>query len=142
MRDLKPAPLIREHRLYQADWLLRFYGFTLDEIVHDDMLDMDYDPKLAWALRNRHVFPIDLNKADKLLLLRVPGLGARTVQKILAIRRHTKLNWIDLTKMRLPLKKLKPFISVGDYAPDIHLLDSNNFELQFKQPKQFELFSA
>ncbi|MCQ8848254.1 putative DNA modification/repair radical SAM protein [Alteromonas stellipolaris] len=139
---LKPAPLVREHRLYQADWLLRFYGFTLDEIVHDDMLDMDHDPKLAWALRNRHVFPIDLNKADKLMLLRVPGLGARTVQKILAIRRYTKLSWMDLTKMRLPLQKLKPFISVSDYSPAIHLLDSNNFELQFKPPKQFELFGA
>ncbi|NKX19792.1 putative DNA modification/repair radical SAM protein, partial [Alteromonadaceae bacterium A_SAG8] len=106
---LKPAPLIREHRLYQADWLLRFYGFGLDEIVHNDMLDMEHDPKLAWALRNRHIFPIDLNKADKMLLLRVPGLGARTVQKILAIRRYTKLSWFDLTKMRLPLQKLKPF---------------------------------
>ena len=139
---LKPAPLIREHRLYQADWLLRFYGFGLDEIVHNDMLDMEHDPKLAWALRNRHIFPIDLNKADKLLLLRVPGLGARTVQKILAIRRYTKLSWFDLTKMRLPLQKLKPFITVSDYSPAIHLLDSSNFEQQFKQPKQFELFSA
>lgn len=139
---LKPAPLIREHRLYQADWLLRFYGFGLDEIVHNDMLDMEHDPKLAWALRNRHIFPIDLNKADKMLLLRVPGLGARTVQKILAIRRYTKLSWFDLTKMRLPLQKLKPFITVSDYSPSIHLLDSNNFEQQFKQPKQFELFSA
>ena len=139
---LKPAPLIREHRLYQADWLLRFYGFGLDEIVHNDMLNMEHDPKLAWALRNRHIFPIDLNKADKMLLLRVPGLGARTVQKILAIRRYTKLSWFDLTKMRLPLQKLKPFITVSDYSPSIHLLDSNNFEQQFKQPKQFELFSA
>jgi len=139
---LKPAPLIREHRLYQADWLLRFYGFGLDEIVHNDMLDMEHDPKLAWALRNRHIFPIDLNKADKMLLLRVPGLGARTVQKILTIRRYTKLSWFDLTKMRLPLQKLKPFITVSDYSPSIHLLDSNNFEQQFKQPKQFELFSA
>jgi len=139
---LKPAPLIREHRLYQADWLLRFYGFGLDEIVHNDMLDMEHDPKLPWALRNRHIFPIDLNKADKLLLLRVPGLGARTVQKILAIRRYTKLSWFDLTKMRLPLQKLKPFITVSDYSPAIHLLDSSNFEQQFKQPKQFELFSA
>jgi len=139
---LKPAPLIREHRLYQADWLLRFYGFGLDEIVHNDMLDTEHDPKLAWALRNRHIFPIDLNKADKMLLLRVPGLGARTVQKILAIRRYTKLSWFDLTKMRLPLQKLKPFITVSDYSPSIHLLDSNNFEQQFKQPEQFELFSA
>jgi len=74
--------------------------------------------------------------------LRVPGLGARTVQKILAIRRYTKLRWFDLTKMRLPLQKLKPFIIVSDYYPAIHLLDSSNFEQQFKQPKQFELFSA
>nr|WP_136252155.1 putative DNA modification/repair radical SAM protein [Ningiella ruwaisensis] len=139
---LKPAPLMREHRLYQADWLLRFYGFNLDEILQNDMLDMEHDPKLAWALRNRHVFPIDLNKADKQLLLRVPGLGARTVQKILAIRRYTKLSWVDLTKMRLPLQKLKPFISVSDYLPAIHLLDSAHFELQFKQPKQFELFAT
>ncbi|NMH60591.1 putative DNA modification/repair radical SAM protein [Alteromonas ponticola] len=139
---LKPAPLIREHRLYQADWLLRFYGFNLDEILHNDMLDMEHDPKLAWALRNRHVFPIDLNKASKRLLLRVPGLGARTVQKILSIRRYAKLSWMDLTKMRLPLQKLKPFISVSDYSPAIHLLDSSNFEQQFKQPKQIELFGA
>lgn len=139
---LKPAPLIREHRLYQADWLLRFYGFSLDEILNGDMLDMEHDPKLAWALRNRHMFPIDLNKADKQLLLRVPGLGARTVQKILAIRRYTKLNWMDLTKMRLPLQKLKHFIRVNDYSPGIHSLDSNNFELQFREPKQFELFGA
>ncbi|GFD90120.1 putative DNA modification/repair radical SAM protein [Tenacibaculum sp. KUL152] len=139
---LKPAPLIREHRLYQADWLLRFYGFSLDEIVHGDMLDMEHDPKLAWALRNRHIFPVDLNKADKHLLLRVPGLGARTVAKILTIRRVSKLSWMDLTKMRLPLQKLKPFITVKDYSPAIHLLDSHNFESHFKQPKQFELFGA
>ncbi len=142
---LKPAPLIREHRLYQADWLLRFYGFGLDEILQgttNNMLDMDHDPKLAWALRNRHLYPVDLNKADKQMLLRVPGLGARTVQKLLSIRRYTKLSWEDLTKLRLPLNKLKPFIMVSDYRPAIHLLDSNNFSLQFKQPKQMELFAS
>ncbi|MFW8591420.1 putative DNA modification/repair radical SAM protein [Glaciecola sp. 2405UD65-10] len=142
---LKPAPLIREHRLYQADWLLRFYGFGLDEILQgttDNMLDMDHDPKLSWALRNKHIFPIDLNKADKQLLLRVPGLGARTVQKLLSIRSYTKLSWFDLTKMRLPLNKLKPFITVSDYRPAIHLLDGINFEARFKQPKQMELFAA
>lgn len=142
---LKPAPLIREHRLYQADWLLRFYGFGLDEILQgttNNMLDMDHDPKLAWALRNRHLYPVDLNKADKQMLLRVPGLGARTVQKLLNIRRYTKLSWEDLTKLRLPLNKLKPFITVSDYRPAIHLLDSNNINLQFKQPKQMELFAS
>ncbi len=141
---LKQAPLIREHRLYQADWLLRFYDFNLDEILQgtkDNMLDLDLDPKLAWALRNKHIYPVDLNKADKRLLLRVPGLGARTVHKLLSIRRYTKLSWADLAKLRLPLKKLKPFVSVSDYRPAIHLLDGHDFGLQFKQPKQMELFS-
>jgi len=142
---LKPAPLIREHRLYQADWLLRFYGFKLDEILQgtkNNMLDMDHDPKLAWALRNRQMFPIDLNKADKQLLLRVPGLGARTVQKILSIRRYANISWEDLTKMRLPLDKLKPFITVSNYRPAIHLLDADNLGTMLKQPKQMDLFGS
>ena len=142
---LKPAPLIREHRLYQADWLLRFYGFQLDEILEgtkDDMLDMDHDPKMAWALKNRHLFPVDLNRADKNMLLRVPGLGAVTVKKILSIRRYANLSWYDLVKMRLPLNKLKPFITVNDYKPAIHILDSQNLGLLLKEPKQMELFGA
>ena len=142
---LKPAPLIREHRLYQADWLLRFYGFKLDEILQgtkDDMLDMDHDPKMAWALRNRHIFPIDLNKADKMLLLRVPGLGARTVQKILSIRRYTNIGWEDIVKMRLPLKKIKPFICVSNYTPPAALLDKEHLGTLLKTPKQFDLFSS
>jgi len=140
---LKPAPLIREHRLYQADWLLRFYDFQLDEILQgtsDNMLDMDHDPKMAWALRNRHIFPIDLNKADKKLLLRVPGLGAQTVAKILKLRRFTTIRWIDLTKMRLPLQKMKPFIMVGDYTPPTYLLDSYHLPHMMKHPTQSELF--
>lgn len=142
---LKPAPLIREHRLYQADWLLRFYDFKLDEILQgtkDNMLDMDHDPKLAWALRNRHIFPVDINKADRQLLLRIPGLGARTVQKILSIRRYTNITWHDLTKMRLPLDKIKPFIIVADYKPAMHLLDTENLGLMLKQPKQMDLFGS
>ena len=140
---LKPAPLIREHRLYQADWLLRFYDFDLNEILQgtsDNMLDMDHDPKMAWALRNRHIFPINLNLADKKLLLRVPGLGVHTVAKILKLRRFTSLRWIDLTKMRLPLKKMKPFIVVSDYSPPTHLLDSYQLSHMMKQPVQTELF--
>ncbi len=145
MLPLKPAPLIREHRLYQADWLLRFYGFKLDEILQgtkDNMLSMDHDPKVAWALQNRDLFPVDLNKADKILLLRVPGIGVRTVQKILSIRRFTNLSWEDLTKMRLPLDKIKPFVTVTNYKPAAHLLDSNNLGLMLKQPVQQELFTA
>ena len=142
---LKPAPLIREHRLYQADWLLRFYGFKVDEILQgtkEDMLDMDHDPKTAWALQNRHMFPVDLNKADKFLLLRVPGLGARTVQKILSIRRYANIKWEDLSKMRLSMDKIKPFITVSNYKPPPFLLDSYDLSQQLKQPAQLELFNA
>jgi putative DNA modification/repair radical SAM protein len=145
MLPLKPAPLIREHRLYQADWLLRFYGFKLDEILQgtkDNMLSLDHDPKVAWALTNRHMFPVDLNKADKALLLRVPGLGARTVQKILSVRRHATLGWEDLAKMRVPLDKIKPFITVSNYRPAAYLLDSLKLEGMMKQPAQLELFGG
>jgi predicted DNA-binding helix-hairpin-helix protein len=142
---VKPAPLIREHRLYQADWLLRFYGFKVDEILqttHHGMLDLAYDPKLAWALHNRQIFPVNLNRADKHLLLRVPGLGVRTVEKILSIRPHANISWADLTKMRLPLDKLKPFITVTDYKPAIHLLDAENLGLILTKPQQMPLFGS
>lgn len=142
---LKPAPLIREHRLYQADWLLRFYGFKLDEILQGtkgDMLALDYDPKMAWALNNRHLFPVDLNFADKEMILRVPGLGARTVAKILSIRRYTHLGWSDLAKMRLPLNKLKAFITVSDYRPPLTLLDSVALSDTLREPQQMELFGG
>ena len=140
---LKPAPLIREHRLYQADWLLRFYDFSLDEILQgttNNMLDMDHDPKLAWALRNRHLFPIDINKADKKLLLRAPGLGALTVQKIIKARKYCRLSWSDLTKMRVPLGKVKPFITASDYRPPAYLLDMETLSHQLKQTEQLDLF--
>lgn len=142
---LKPAPLVREHRLYQADWLYRFYEFTLDDILagtRDNMLELDKDPKLAWALRHRGVFPVDLNKADKHLLLRIPGLGVTSVKKILSIRRYHSITWHDLVKMRLPLQKIKPFVSVADYAPAARLLDSENLFQRLSTPEQFDLFSA
>ncbi len=142
---LKPAPLIREHRLYQADWLLRFYDFKLDEILqgaNGDMLDMQHDPKLAWALSNRQLFPVDLNRADQHLLLRVPGIGARTVQKILTIRRHGQLRWADLVKLRLPLQKIKPFISVVDYSPSAKLLETDQLSARMAQPSQMQLFGG
>jgi len=141
---LKPAPLIREHRLYQADWLYRFYEFSLDDILsgtRDNMLELDKDPKLAWALRHRSFFPVDLNKADKYMLLRVPGLGVTSVHKIISLRRYHTITWHDLIKMHLPLQKIKPFISVSDYSPSLNILDSENLLQHISPPSQLELFT-
>ncbi len=88
---LQPPPLQREHRLYQADWLLRFYGYGVDEITdttQGGMLDLDIDPKMAWAIRHPERFPVDLNRAPKEMLLRVPGLGVRNAERVLMARRH------------------------------------------------------
>lgn len=142
---LKPAPLVREHRLYQADWLYRFYEFSLDDILagtKDNMLEMDKDPKLAWALRHRHAFPVDVNKADRHMLLRIPGLGVTSVNKILTMRRYHAITWHDLVKMRLPLQKMKPFICAADYKPALTLLDSENLFQRLHTPAQLELFTA
>ena len=119
---LKAPPLVREHRLYQADWLLRFYGFEVDEIAPRtpagaSMLDLEVDPKLAWALRHPECFPVDLNTAPKERLLRVPGLGTRNVKRILAARRHGALRLDDLARLRSPLRKLLPFVQVTDHHP-------------------------
>src|SRR5690606_19442169 len=95
---LRPPPLLREHRLYQADWLMRFYGFDVAEIApagNDGMLDLDIDPKLAWALRHREHFPVDLDTAPREMLLRVPGLGTKTVRTLLAMRRHRRVRYGD-----------------------------------------------
>lgn len=142
---LKPAPLIREHRLYQADWLLRFYGFGLDEILEgakDNMLDMSHDPKTSWALNNRHLFPIDLNKADKEWLMRIPGIGARTAAKLLSLRRYKSIRWEDLVKMKLPLIKIKPFISLENYTASSKLLESLDLSKSLVEPSQMELFGS
>ena len=140
---LKPAPLIREHRLYQADWLMRFYEFKVEDILqgtNDDMLDLTLDPKMAWALRNRHLFPVDLNKADKHMLLRVPGLGTKNVGKILYIRKYASVTWHDLVKLRVQLSKIKPFIIVRDYKPSLTLLDSAFLTKDMQQVEQLDLF--
>ncbi|MEM8927927.1 MAG: putative DNA modification/repair radical SAM protein [Bacteroidota bacterium] len=106
------VPMLRENRLYQTDWLLRFYGFALNEILNEDHpnLDVDVDPKLSWALRNLHHFPVDVNTADKQLLARVPGLGMRSVGKILSARRFRKLNWDHLKKIGVALNRAKYFM--------------------------------
>ena len=113
-------PLMREHRLYQADWLLRFYGFVLDEIVaggQRSMLDLDKDPKLAWALAHRGAFPVDVNRADREMLLRVPGLGVKSVDAILAARRWSTLRLDHVRRIAGRIRKIQPFIEAVDWCP-------------------------
>ena len=106
------AGQLREHRLYQADWLLRFYGFTVEEIVEEgENLSMEFDPKCAWALRNMHLFPVEINRAPLEVLLRVPGIGSKNAYKIMEARKYTKLQFEDLVKMRVALKRAKHFIT-------------------------------
>jgi putative DNA modification/repair radical SAM protein len=118
-------PLLREHRLYQADWLMRFYGFGVDEIIaRDSNLALDVDPKLAWALTHREWFPVDVNTANREVLLRVPGLGVRNVERILSIRRHHALTTADLRKLRVNWRNAAPFVITSDHNPSLKHLDS------------------
>ena len=109
-------PLRREHRLYQADWLLRFYEFKVDEIVNDSNpnLDIELDPKLGYALRNPHLFPVDINRADLHTLLRVPGVGPKSAHLILSARRYSKLNSLHLQKMGVVMKRARYFITCNE----------------------------
>lgn len=110
------APLVRENRLYQADWLIRFYNFRADEIVDDSYpnLDLELDPKLAWALRHPEAFPIDINKADYELILRVPGIGVKSAKLIVASRRFGRLGSYQLKKMGIVMKKAQYFITCNE----------------------------
>lgn len=110
---LNNAPLVRENRLYQADWLLRFYQFKVDEIVDDAYpdLDLDIDPKLSWALRHPEYFPVDLNKADYAMILRVPGIGVKSAKLIITSRRYGKLNAFQLKQIGIVMKKAQYFIT-------------------------------
>ncbi|XDB00277.1 putative DNA modification/repair radical SAM protein [Sulfitobacter sp. LCG007] len=131
-------PLMREHRLYQADWLLRFYGFGVDEIatsLPDGQLDLEVDPKLAWALQNRQHFPLDINRASREMLLRVPGLGTKTVARILATRRHRTVRHDDLARMGARLDHARPFISLPDWTPR-GLTDSAGLRARFAPPPE------
>ena len=116
---LKAAPVQREHRLYQADWLLRFYGFGHDEIVAgpDGMLSLEFDPKLAWALAHPERFPVDLNRAPKEMLLRVPGVGVKAVDRMLQTRRVRALRSDDLKRLHLSSSKVLPFVVLPDHRP-------------------------
>jgi putative DNA modification/repair radical SAM protein len=137
-------PLVREHRLYQADWLLRFYGYRVQEITTaaQPNLDLAIDPKLAWALRNRAIFPVDLNRAARHQLLRVPGLGVKNVDRIIEARRFHSLRLADLARLRVPLKKVMPFIETKDHNPRSSGLDDANLRARFAPPpEQLDLFA-
>jgi len=115
---LAPPPLLREHRLYQADFLLRGYGFTAGELMpQTGNLALDVDPKLAWALANREHFPMDLNRGDASLIPRIPGIGLRNAKRIVELRRLRRIRWEDLSRLRCSLKKLAPFVVTADYKP-------------------------
>ncbi|EGF92117.1 radical SAM superfamily protein [Asticcacaulis biprosthecium C19] len=134
---IKP-PLMREHRLYQADWLYRFYGFEIGEITAgrvDGMLDLQLDPKLSWALENRARFPVDVNKAEREMLLRVPGFGTKTVDAILVARAHKRLGLDDLGRLRVSLKKVKPFVTAASWSP-ARLIDRVDLRGMFAPPPQ------
>jgi predicted DNA-binding helix-hairpin-helix protein len=117
---LKAPPLVREHRLYQADWLMRFYGFAADEIASPrtgGMLRLEVDPKLAWALAHPERFPVDLNQAPREMLLRVPGLGVKAVDRLLLARRVRRVRADDLQRLHVPARKVLPFVLMADHKP-------------------------
>ena len=141
---VKAPPLQRENRLYQADWLLRFYGFTVDEIAdgtEDGMLDLGIDPKLAWALKHRDRFPVDVNTAEREMLLRVPGLGAKAVDKIVAARRHTRLKLADVGRLSSGVRRAEPFLITADHRP-VRLTDRADLRARLapRQSEQLSLF--
>jgi putative DNA modification/repair radical SAM protein len=138
-------PLVREHRLYQADWLMRFYGFAHGELTtpSSPQLDLEVDPKLSWALRNPHFFPVDVNRASSEELLRVPGLGVRSVKRVIASRRHRRVRVDDLTRLRVPLRRVLPFLVTDDHLPRGRgSPDAADLRLRVISPVQTELFSA
>lgn len=141
-----PVGLLREHRLYQADWLLRFYGFTANEILDEnENLSEDYDPKCGWAIRHPEFFPVEINSAPPEILLRVPGIGFKSAYKIVQARRYGKLDFVSLAKMRVVLKRARNFITcsgkfLGTDNPEqiknILLIENQS------EPQQLSLFSS
>lgn len=140
-----PTPPMREHRLYEADWLIRNYGFSASDITEGldgGNLDLEKDPKLAWALRHRGLFPVDVNRASKSVLLRIPGIGIRNVARILKIRRFHRIKLEDLVRLRVSLVRAKWFITTADHNPDVFRLDRTDLLDRFKpkliQPGLFD----
>ncbi len=142
---LQKPPLMREHRLYQADWLMRFYGFSAPEIgeaATDGMLDLAVDPKLAWALNRREQFPVDVNTASREMLLRVPGLGVKSVDRIVSIRRYRTLRLEDVARLCRGVDKVRPFITALDWTPG-GLTDAADLRARLapeRAPEQLSLF--
>jgi putative DNA modification/repair radical SAM protein len=142
---LSKPPLMREHRLYQADWLMRFYGFSAPEIgeaATGGMLDLAVDPKLAWALSRRELFPVDVNIAPREMLLRVPGLGVKSVDRILSVRRYRTLRLEDVARLCRGVDKVRPFIIALDWTPG-GLTDAADLRARLapeRPPEQLSLF--
>ncbi len=142
---LKRPPLMREHRLYQSDWLMRFYGFApfdIRDASDNGMLPLDIDPKLAWALKFRDVFPVDVNRAEKERLLRVPGLGVKAVKTILASRRLRTLRLEDVARLTQSMVKVRPFIITADWRPTLLTDRSDLRRVLAPKQEQLELFAA
>lgn len=142
---LSKPPLMREHRLYQADWLMRFYGFSaleIGEAASDGMLDLAVDPKLAWALSRRELFPVDVNIAPREMLLRVPGLGVKSVDRIVSVRRYRTLRLEDVARLCRGVDKVRPFITALDWTPG-GLTDAADLRARLapgRAPEQLSLF--
>jgi putative DNA modification/repair radical SAM protein len=142
---LKRPPLMREHRLYQSDWLIRFYGFAPAEVQDatvDGMLPLDIDPKLAWALKFRDSFPVDVNRAPREALWRVPGLGTKAVSAILTARRYRGLTLADVGRLTVSVTKVRPFIATSDWRPTALLDRANLRSMIAPKVEQLELFAA
>ncbi|WP_374414517.1 putative DNA modification/repair radical SAM protein [Novosphingobium colocasiae] len=142
---LQRPPLLREHRLYQSDWLMRFYGYAPAEVQDaadaGGMLPLDIDPKLAWALKFRDRFPVDVNRAPREALLRVPGLGTKAVKAVLTARRHRSLRLEDIARLTASVRKLRPFIVTADWRPTL-LIDRADLRASLApSPRQMELFA-
>lgn len=146
-----PVPMIRENRLYQTDWLFRFYHFKPEEIVNEKIpdLDLEIDPKLSWALRNMDLFPVDINTADYYMILRIPGIGVKSAKKIVAARKYSYLNFDQLKKLGIALNRAKHFLICKNYYPiremdqyelRMHILNSGNSKYKSNFSNQLSLF--
>jgi putative DNA modification/repair radical SAM protein len=138
----RPPPMMREHRLYQADFLMRGYGFQASELLAGaSNLALDIDPKLAWALAHRELFPLDLNLAEPQMIARVPGIGLRNARRIVELRRSRRVRYVDLARLRCSMDKLKPFIITADYRPQRDTLPSESLRRMMAEvPQQMSLF--
>ncbi|MDL2355054.1 MAG: putative DNA modification/repair radical SAM protein [Pseudomonadota bacterium] len=141
---LAPPPLLREHRLYQADFLLRSYGFSAGELLpaQGGNLALDIDPKLAWALAHRAHFPLDLNRAEAGMIARVPGIGLRNARRLVELRRLRQIRYVDLVRLRCSMKKIAPFIVTADYSPVDGAASSERLRRALAAaPQQLQLWS-